>query len=99
MVTNIDILILKGLFKTYSQGKALNDMLIPFVLQNRNECRVLFMLWDRKCNKVIKPDEVELVRRSGEGVLEAATPSWDASLFTTLVFPPTKLLEMGLTYT
>ena len=51
MVTNIDILILiKGLFKIYSQGKALNDMLIPFVQQNRDECRVLFMLWDRKCN-------------------------------------------------
>ena len=51
MVTNIDILILnKGLFKIYSQDKALNDMLIPFVQQNRDECRVLFMLWDRKCN-------------------------------------------------
>ena len=51
MVTNIDILILiKGLFKIYSQGKALNDMLIPFVQQNRDECRVLFMLWDRKSN-------------------------------------------------
>ena len=44
------------------------------------------------------PDEVELVRRSDEGVLEA---SWDASLFTTplVTFAPTKLLEMGLTYT
>ena len=53
MVTNLDILILiliKGVFKIYVQGKALNDMLIPFFLQYRNECRVLFMLWDRKCN-------------------------------------------------